>query len=121
MRIFHPNTRNSLKDEIKSILGMAEMEGDAKYLGLSLFWGKSKKESLGYISDRIIKKVQGWGNKELNHAGKDVLIKSVLQPIPMYTFMCFKVPKSFCSRLDTTISQFWWGKIDSGSKIHWGD
>ncbi|KAG5533573.1 hypothetical protein RHGRI_027682 [Rhododendron griersonianum] len=117
---FTPNIKDSLKEEIKEILGMVEMDGDAKYLGLPLFWGKSKKESLGYIRDKIMKKIQGWGNKELNHAGKDVLIKSVLQPIPMYTFMCFKVPQSLCSCLNSAISNFWWGRSDTGNKIHWG-
>lgn len=117
---FTLNIKDSLKEEIKEILGVVEMEGDAKYLGLPLVWGKSKKEFLGYFRDKIMKKVQGWGNKDLNHAGKDVLIKSVLQPIPMYTFMCFKAPQSLCSCLNSAISNFWWGRSDTGNKIHWG-
>lgn len=117
---FSPNTRNDLKDSLKSIMGMKEMEGDSKYLGLPVCWGRSKKASLGYLRDRIMKKAQGWGNLQLNHAGKEVLIKSVAQPIPMYTFMCFKVPKSICSCLDSTLSNFWWGKSSRGRKMHWG-
>lgn len=70
--------------------------------------------------DRIIRKTQSWSNKHLNHASKEVLIKSVLQPIPMYTLMCFKFPQSLCACLNSVISNFWWGESDRGKKIHWG-
>lgn len=117
---FSANIGMDLKGEIKNILGIEEMERNAKYLGLPICWGKSKKETLGYLRDKIIRKAQGWGNIQLNQAGKEVLIKSVAQPIPMYTFMCFKVPKSICSCLDSVLSDFWWGKSSRGRKIHWG-
>ncbi|XP_058198434.1 uncharacterized protein LOC131313954 [Rhododendron vialii] len=88
--VFSHNTKIEVKEEIKRILGMEKMKGTKKYLGLPSFWGKSKKESLSYLRDKIVRKTQGWGNKDLNHAGKEVLIKSILQPIPMFIFMCIK-------------------------------
>lgn len=109
----------SLKTEVKDILGMREMEESAKYLGLPTAWGKSKKEALGFIRDRIVAKIRGWGNKQLNQAGKEVLIKSVLQSITMYPFMCLKALASFCSLLNSVISRFWWGNGERGG-IHWG-
>lgn len=118
--VFSPNTKAEVKEEMKRILGMEEIKGTEKYLGLPFFWGKSKKESLSYLRDKIVRKTQGWGNKDLNHVGKEVLIKSVLQPIPMFIFMCFKVPHSICSYLNSVIGSFWWGKGASGNKIHWG-
>lgn len=117
---FSANTSDSLKNDISRILGMKEMDVNTKYLGLPAFWGKSKKEFLGYIRDRIVAKVRGWGNKQLNQAGKEVLIKSVLQTIPMYPFMCFKAPKATCNQLNSVISHFWWGDGDNGGRIHWG-
>lgn len=56
----------------------------------------------------------------MNHASKEVLIKAVLQPIPMYTMMCFKMPQSISATLNSVISNFWWGSSNSGNKIHWG-
>lgn len=116
--LFSPKTEESLKQEIKSILGMGDMDGNGKYLGLPMFWGRSKKETLSYVRDKMMKKVQRLGNKDLNHAGKEVLIKSVLQLITMYTFMCFKVPRFVCSTLNSVIGKFWWGNGDKGGKIH---
>lgn len=117
---FSANTSEVLKEEILNVLSMKEMDATSKYLGLPAFWGKSKKEFLGYIRDRIVAKVRGRGNKQLNQAGKEVLIKSVLQTIPMYPFMCFKAPKSTCAQLNSVISNFWWENKDNGGKIHWG-
>lgn len=65
-------------------------------------------------------KVQGWGSKHLNQAGKEVLIKSVLQSIPMYPFVCIKAPAGLCSQLNSVISKFWWGNGGNKGKIRWG-
>lgn len=78
---FSANASSDLKVEIKEILGMPEMDPKAKYLGLLTVWGKSKRESMAFIEDKIYGKIQGWGDTQLNHAGKEVLIKSVIQTI----------------------------------------
>lgn len=67
-----------------------------------------------------MRKTQGWGNLHLNHADKEVLIESVLQSIPLYAMMCFKLPISICNCLNTVINNFWWGSSKRGKKIHWG-
>lgn len=117
---FSANIEEGVKNDIKSILGMDEMKEDVQYLGLPAFWGRSKREALGFIRDRIMRKTQGWGNKNLNHASKEVLIKAVLQPIPMYTLMCFKFPLSICKCLNSVLCYFWWGSSNSGKRMHWG-
>lgn len=117
---FSANSSSQLKGEILGVLGMKEMDPATQYLGLPAFWGSSKKEAMGFIKDKIMSKVRGWANKQLNQAGKEVLIKSVLQTIPMYAFMVFKVPNTLCSTLNSVISKFWWENGDNGGKIHWG-
>ncbi|KAG5537109.1 hypothetical protein RHGRI_024523 [Rhododendron griersonianum] len=118
--MFSANASHSTRDELKGILEMKDMDKNSKYLGLPTSWGKSKKESMGFIRDNILGKIKGWSNKDLNQAGKEILIKSVIQPIPMYPFMCFKAPNSLCSQLNSVISNFWWENGDNGGKIHWG-
>jgi hypothetical protein len=39
--------------------------------------GKSKIQTFNYLKDRIWKRIQGWKEKLLSRAGKDVLIKAV--------------------------------------------
>lgn len=117
---FSANTSQEIKDDIKRILGMEEMGDSAQYLELLTFWGQSKREALGFLRDRIIRKTQGWANLHLNQASKEVLIKSVLQSIPLYSLMCFKLPLSICKCLNSIISKFWWGSSNSERSIHWG-
>lgn len=56
----------------------------------------------------------------LSKAGKDILIKSVLQAIPTYSMSCFKFPDGVLHNITSMIREFWWGVTSSGSsKINW--
>ncbi|KAG6730912.1 hypothetical protein I3842_01G104000 [Carya illinoinensis] len=55
----------------------------------------------------------------LSVAGKEVLIKSVLQAIPTYTMGIFVLPKSITDRLDKLLRKFWWGFNEDHTKIQW--
>lgn len=79
------------------------MRGDAKYLGLPSFWGKSKSEAYIFIVEKALKKMQGWISKRLNQAGKETMLKSVLQAIPTYAMACFLLPKKLCEKLDSLV------------------
>jgi len=62
--------------------------------------------------------MQGWKEKLLSQAGKEVMIKAVIQSIPTYSMSVFKLPVSLCKEIETMIQQFWWVQGDS-KKIHW--
>ena len=55
----------------------------------------------------------------ISQAGKEVMIKSVIQAIPTYPINIFKFPISLCSELDSLIAKFWWGKSGGDKGIHW--
>jgi hypothetical protein len=55
--------------------------------------GTSKNGAFKYLKDRLWSKIQGWMEKILMAAGKEVLIKSVPQSIPVYSMSCFKLPR----------------------------
>lgn len=60
------------------------------------------------------------GDKHLNQVGKEVLIKSMIRTIPVYSFSCFKAHFSLCYSLNSIVSKFWWKNNESGKAIHWG-
>lgn len=100
-------------------LGFVEVKMYGKYLGLPTIFDKSKRISFSAIRDRVWKKLQGWKEKLLTRAGKDVLIKAVVQAIPAYAMSYFKFPTGLCHDISSLIRRFWWGASKGRRGIHW--
>lgn len=81
--------------------------------------GKARKKTFGYIKQKIWSRVQGWQEKLLSKAGKEILIKAVAQAIPTYAMSCFDITKGLCDELSTMIGRYWWSQQDKIHKIHW--
>ena len=91
----------------KSLLGVPEIKEYEKYLGLPAFVGRHKKASFKYIKDWVWGKLQGWKEKLLSQAGKEVLLKAVVQAIPTFAMSCFWIPVGLCQDIEALIRKFW--------------
>ncbi|CAM8900096.1 unnamed protein product [Rhodiola kirilowii] len=115
------NVEDGLARAFVSILGMNVVDGMDKYLGLPVCFKGRKSRLLNYIEDRMWKRVHGWKEKLLSVAGKEVLIKSVVQAIPIYALSCFKMPNKVFERWNSIVSSFWWNNAKEGRYIAWLD
>ena len=104
---------------IKNTLGVEEIQSYEKYLGLPSLVKRNRKASFNYIKEQVWKKLQGWEEKLLSQASREVLIKAVAQAIPTYTMNCFKLPNGLCNELEGLIRRFLWGQRGDRRKIHW--
>ena len=52
-------------------------------------------------------------------AGKEVLLKAVVQAILTYTIAVFKLPKLLCKKLNSMMLRFWWGHKDNLNRMPW--
>lgn len=104
---FSSHVLQDFKTLIKDKLGYQEMQIGDLYLGLLVLWSASKKQTMSYLIDRVKKKIQGWKEKLLSFAGKEVLIKAVIQAIPIYAMTLFKLPKDLLNNIKVLIRQFW--------------
>ena len=75
--------------------------------------------SFNYIKERSWRKLQGWEDKLLSQAGKEVFIKSMIQAIGTYAIRCFKLPLGSCHEIEAVIKKFWWGQHGDKRKVHW--
>jgi len=66
-----------------------------------------KQDSFNYIKEQVWQKIQGWEGKLLSQARREVLIKSVIQAIPIYTMECFKISMGLCNEIEAMIKKFW--------------
>lgn len=71
------------------------------------------------MQERIKKKLQGWKEKTLSQAGREVLIKSVAQAIPTYLISCLKLTKKLCDEINAVVRDFWLGQKRCEKKISW--
>jgi hypothetical protein len=55
----------------------------------------------------------------LSSGGKELLIKSVAQSLPMFSVSCFKLPRGLCQYMDSVIREFWWGSKNVKRKVAW--
>ncbi|GAU29295.1 hypothetical protein TSUD_226660 [Trifolium subterraneum] len=81
---FSRNTPTNIKEQISNILGVNEVMGTGRYLGMSSMIGRNKKAIFDYLRDRMWKKIQSWSGKHLSKAGRELLVKVVAQAIPAY-------------------------------------
>lgn len=63
--------------------------------------------------------MEGWKGSLLNQAGKEILIKVVIQAIPTYIMSILSLPKTFCKSLLAAVARFWWRSYGKSRGIHW--
>ena len=116
---FSASTREETQNEIKDALSLLVIRQYETYLGLPSMIGRSKYSSFMQLKERVWRKIQGWKGKLLFQAGREVLIKAVVQAIPTYTMNVFKLPQKLCHELEKMIRDFWWGHLGEPRKVHW--
>jgi hypothetical protein len=116
---FRKGCPNNAKAELKDVIGIQCEALSERYLGLPTVVGRSKSGAFKHLPDRSRAKVSGMKGQGLSKAGKEVLIKLVLQSVPTYPMGCFKLSKSQCAELSSISSQFWWGDGSHKRKVHW--
>jgi hypothetical protein len=56
--------------------------------------------------------------KFLSQAGKEILLKAVIQAIPTYSMSVFMLLQSLCLEINSLMEKFWWGHQDK-THVHW--
>jgi hypothetical protein len=107
------------QEDLSRIMGVRHVLGTANYLGLPSMIGRKKKETFAYVKDRIWKRINSWRGRALSKAGKEVMIKSVLQAIPSYVMSVYLLPDSTIKEMERMINSFWWGGGTNNKGIKW--
>jgi hypothetical protein len=116
---FSRNTTQEAKEWFTQLSEIPESQRFDTYLGLPALVGKSRVSEFHNITDRVRRRVSDWKTKFLSQAGKEILIKAVVQAIPTYSMSIFLLPKTLCKELNSLMQNFWWGHKENDKKIHW--
>ncbi|KAK6157650.1 hypothetical protein DH2020_011898 [Rehmannia glutinosa] len=113
------NINLNIRTTLGQQLGVPQVDQHDRYLGLPALIGKSKKVAFKAIQERVLQKLKGWKERMLSRAGKEILIKAIIQAIPTYVMCCFLLPKGICEDIEQKTARFWWGSGDGEQKTHW--
>ena len=116
---FSHNTPQDRRASITNIFGTNPSTQFEKYLGLPSVIGRVKKKAFHELKDWIWKRLQGWKEKFLSQAGREVLIKAIIQAILTYAMSVFSFPAGLCVDICSMANRFWWGQREGSRKIHW--
>lgn len=100
-------------------LPLKEMTADVgKFIGDSIGTTEEVDAAEGEVGlkERIWSRINGWKEKFLFSAGKEILLKAVIQAIPTYTISVFQLPKALCEQINSMMSKFWWGSQEKGNE-----
>lgn len=99
---------------------MTEATDGSLYLGLPNIIGRKKTVILGFLKNKIINRLNSWNGKFLSRAGKEVLLKSVIQSLPTYAMSVFLLPLETCQEIKKIMANFWWKTLSAkGKGIIW--
>ena len=116
---FSPNVNVELKADICTELNIMSEALSDKYLGLPSMVGLDRSDSFSHLLERIIKRLENWNEKFLSLGGKEILLKVVIQSIPVFAMSVFNIPKKLCKEMTDAMSCFWWGDTEDKKRMHW--
>eukprot|EP00253_Pinus_taeda_P026566 PITA_26566 len=93
------NTLEAIKAHLTRTLGFKQGELPTKYLGNQLDIHPTRMKNWQEVIDKIKKRLSNWSFRSLNIASRIVLLKSVLQSIPVYTLSIRAASKGVCAKL----------------------
>jgi len=99
------------------LLGCKLAQLPITYLGVPLGANMRKRASWQCIIDKVHKRLQAWKCSCLSRAGRLVLIKSVLNSLPIYYLSLFRMPKKVAEEIISLQRKFLWGGNKEGRSL----
>ncbi|CAA0816243.1 RNA-directed DNA polymerase (reverse transcriptase)-related family protein [Striga hermonthica] len=103
---FSPNISAQLQQEIGTRLRIHELQAHDTYLGLPSVVGRNKSRTFASIREKIWKRLKSWDYRFFSSAGKEGLLKSVIQAMPVYFMSLFRFPNSICKQITGLMRKF---------------
>lgn len=101
------------------MLGCRVGFGPISYLGASIGTPSTSIKFWNPLLDKIEDRLQNLNSDNLSMAGRMVLLKSVVDSMPIFWFTLFRIPMGVLDKMEKLRRQFLWGKsTQNGQKPH---
>ena len=112
-------------NEIANGVGCIHARPPFTYLGFPLGSNFSRYETWKPVIRKIENRLASWKLRLLSRAGRLMLIKSVLNSLPVYFMSLFQMPKTVAAKIVKLQRRFFWGGSSGESKccppVKWSD
>lgn len=112
--VFHFNVKR-----IHQIICFTRKESPITYLGYSLYIGRKRIMHFNDLISKVVSRIRGWHGRMLSYGGKAILIKHVLQYLPIHLLSEVSLPKIVISKLREWLLTIFWGMNRDRNKYHW--
>jgi hypothetical protein len=116
---FCENCSSESKEEFRNRLDIHREALAEKYLGLPTSVGRKTNEVFEYLPTRVKGLIGSWSGREASYAGREILLKSVAQAVPIFSMSCFLSPLDTCKKMRQAIANYWWGSTADNRHMHW--
>ena len=116
---FTSNTPTLIRNIIKQRLGIMVKALSERYPGLPTDVGRITCDTFDNIGDRARGSMQGWSERNFACAGREILIKSIIQSIPTFSMSCFRLTKKVCKKYTSNTAKYWWSSSLHRRSLHW--
>ncbi|XP_027158364.1 uncharacterized protein LOC113759985 [Coffea eugenioides] len=104
---------------VASILGFQRQFFPMVYLGVPISRGRCSSIAFDGILARVRARIFHWSGKLLSMGGKLILIKHVLNSMPLHLLQVLKPPKTVLVALGRLFNSFLWDKSREDKRTHW--
>ena len=104
--MFSSNVDSNIATHLSFVMGVSQPLNTRRYLGLLSLIRNKKKMVFNHVKERVWKRVQGWRNRPLSRAGREVLIKLIAKSNPTYYMSTFMLPTSILDEIQKILNYF---------------
>ncbi|XP_026398739.1 uncharacterized protein LOC113294562 [Papaver somniferum] len=117
---FSNNISLSSSETLAGILQVPIMDPKEKYLVLHFFNGRNKKVPFSVLVEKMESRLSKWNAYNLSEPRRIVMVKHVLNAIPVHHMIYFKFPDQTIKDLNSLQGKFWRRKdSNKGAIISW--
>ncbi|XP_059302129.1 uncharacterized protein LOC132054076 [Lycium ferocissimum] len=104
---------------VTKVTGFNQEASPITYLGCPLHVGRQRIIFFSDLVSKVVNRIRGWNFKILSHGGRAVLVRSVLQSLPIHLLSAVSPPKTTMKQIQSLIADFFWGWKAEKKKYHW--
>jgi hypothetical protein len=117
--LFGVGTEESEVDSVMEVLGCKRGVFPFIYLGIKVGAKMTRINSWSSVVEVIKNLLSSWKAKHLSIGGRVILIKSVLENLPIYYFSLYKAPMAVIEKIEAIMRRFLWSGSSVEKKINW--